>query len=230
MQKIRLTGQLPDRWQEALAELAPELDMLPAEDGAEIVCARGECLALECDGERVRLTWAEPIQFYRALSLIPLPLAPCSIRERPRFASAGVMFDCSRNGVLKPEAVRLFLRKMALMGLNLGMLYTEDTYEVPEQPFFGYKRGRYTYEELKGLDDYAALFGVELCPCIQVLGHLKRVLHWPAFHRLRDNAEVLLADEDETYALIEQMVRAHPHRHGRGLRRGPGGAFGPVRL
>ena len=208
MQKIRLTGQLPDRWQEALAELAPELDMLPAEDGAEIVCSRGDCLALECDGGRVRLTWAEPIQFYRALSLVPLPLAPCSIREQPRFSSAGVMFDCSRNGVLKPEAVRLFLRKMALMGLNLGMLYTEDTYEVPEQPFFGYKRGRYTYEELKGLDDYAALFGIELCPCIQVLGHLKRVLHWPAFHRLRDNAEVLLADDDETYALIEQMVRA----------------------
>ena len=207
-QKIRLTGQLPEHWQPALAELTPELGIVPSQSGPEVICAKGESLAVVCDGAAVRLTWAEPIQFYRALSLIPLPLAPCEIHETPRFASAGVMFDCSRNGVLKPDAVRYFIRKMALMGLNLAMLYTEDTYEIPEQPFFGYKRGRYTYEELKGLDDYAALFGVELCPCIQVLGHLKRVLHWPAFHHLRDNSEVLLADLDETYEFIEQMIRA----------------------
>ena len=97
---------------------------------------------------------------------------------------------------------------MALMGLNLGMMYTEDTYEVPGQPFFGYKRGRYTYDELKALDDYASLFGIELCPCIQTLGHLKRILHWPAYHHLRDNDEVLLADLDETYELLDQMIHA----------------------
>ncbi len=208
LQKVHLTGRMPEGWELALAELREELGFAPAEDGLEIACEKGGCLAVESDGTRVRLTWAEPIQFYRALSLIPLPLAPCSIQERPRFASSGVMFDCSRNAVLKPGAVRMFLRRMALMGLNLAMLYTEDTYEVPEQPFFGYKRGRYTYDELKALDDYGALFGIELCPCIQVLGHLKRVLHWPAFHALRDNAEVLLADVDETYELIDQMLRA----------------------
>lgn len=206
--KLHITGQAPEHWREALAELAQELDLVPAEDGIEVRCRKGAALAVACDGASVDLTWAEPIQFYRALSLIPLPLTPCEIRQTPRFASVGVMFDCSRNAVLKPDAVRSFIRRMALMGLNLGMLYTEDTYEIPEQPFFGYKRGRYTYEELKGLDDYAALFGVELCPCIQVLGHLKRVLHWPAFQHLRENNEVLLADLDETYVLIEQMVRA----------------------
>ena len=206
--KIHLTGALPEHWQEALAELAPDLGFVPAEKGLEIACEKGDALAVESDGKSVCLTWAEPIQFYRALSLIPCPLAACAIREQPRFGSAGVMFDCSRNAVLKPDAVRFFIRKMALMGLNLGMLYTEDTYEIPEQPFFGYKRGRYTYDELKALDDYAALFGVELCACIQVLGHLKRALHWPAFHHLRDNDEVLLADLDETYELIEQMIRA----------------------
>ncbi len=207
-QKIHLTGQMPENWALALKELTDELGFIPSDAGMEIVCRQGEALAVDSDGQTVRLTWAQPIQFYRALSLIPLPLAPCSIHEKPRFASVGPMFDCSRNAVLKPEAVKLFLRKMALMGLNLGMLYTEDTYEIPEQPFFGYKRGRYTYEELKALDDYAALFGIELCPCIQVLGHLKRVLHWPAFHALRDNAEVLLADDECTYTLIDQMLRA----------------------
>lgn len=206
--KLHITGQTPEGWERALDELHDELGVVPDRSGPEVSCARGGELTVVSDGTSVRISWAEPVQFYRALSLIPLPLTACDIHETPRFASSGVMFDCSRNAVLKPDAVRFFLRKMALMGLNLAMLYTEDTYEVPEQPFFGYKRGRYTYDELKALDDYGALFGIELCPCIQVLGHLKRVLHWPAFHRLRDNAEVLLADQDETYEVIEQMLRA----------------------
>ena len=205
---IHLTGQLPDHWKEALAILADDLGMEPGEAGVEIRCRQGDALEVASDGASVDITWETPVQLYRALSLIPQPLASCSIREKARFASSGVMFDCSRNAVLKPEAMRFFLRKMALMGLNLGMLYTEDTYEVPEQPFFGYKRGRYTYEELKALDDFADVLGIELCPCIQALGHLKRILHWPAFRHLRDNDEVLLADLDETYELLEQMIRA----------------------
>ena len=40
----------------------------------------------------------------------------------------------------------------ALMGLNLVMLYTEDTYEVEGWPYFGYMRGRYSREELEAID------------------------------------------------------------------------------
>ena len=62
------------------------------------------------------------------------------------------------------------------MGLNAVCLYTEDTYEVPNEPFFGYLRGRYETSELKELDDYAADFGIEMFPCIQTLGHMEQVL------------------------------------------------------
>lgn len=206
MRTIHLTGDLPENYQLALKELRQDLALTLANDGMVIHCIHGEALTLQSDGRAATLTWASPVEFYRGLSL--LPEGPCDIHEKARFQTVGVMFDCSRNAVLKPEALRFFLRKMALMGLNMGMMYTEDTYEVPEQPFFGYKRGRYTYDELKALDDYADLFGIELCPCIQTLGHLKRILHWPAFHHLRDNDEVLLADLPETYELLEQMIRA----------------------
>ncbi len=206
--KIHIFGQMPPRWEEAMKELSGDLGMTLSENGTAVECVRGDHLSVVSDGKTVTLTWAAPVEFYRALSLIPQPLAACDIREKARFESCGIMFDCSRNAVLKPEALRFFLRKMALMGLNLGMMYTEDTYEVPEQPFFGYKRGRYTYDELRAVDDYADIFGIELCPCIQALGHLKRILHWPAFSHLRDNDEVLLADLDETYVLLEQMIRA----------------------
>ena len=45
--------------------------------------------------------------------------------------------------------------------------YTEDTYEVEGQPYFGAYRGKYTKDEIKELDAYASMFGVELVPCIQ---------------------------------------------------------------
>lgn len=208
MRKIHLTGQMPSAWELALEQLKTELDMTVDPTGIPLTCEKGDATCVRSDGTSVWLTWESTVSFYRALSLIPQPLTTCDIQEKARFATVGVMIDCSRNGVLKPEGVRMLLRKMALMGLNMGMMYTEDTYEVPEQPFFGYKRGRYTYQELKELDDYADMFGIELCPCIQTLGHLERILHWPTFRHLRDNSAVLLADLEETYVLLEQMIRA----------------------
>lgn len=45
---------------------------------------------------------------------------------------ASVMVDCSRNGVLRLESVNTLLCNMALMGLSMLQLYTEDTYEVSD--------------------------------------------------------------------------------------------------
>ena len=83
----------------------------------------------------------------------------------------GVMLDCSRNGVMKPEAVKRMIDCLQKMGYNALELYTEDTFEVEGEPYFGYLRGRYTGAELKELDLYAAAHGIELIPCIQTLAH-----------------------------------------------------------
>ena len=126
--KIALSGELPARCSDALAALAPELGMVPAAEGVPVRGHRGAALAVCCDGASVTIEWAQPIQFYRALSLLPRPLAACDIREEPCFETVGMMFDTSRNAVLRPDTLRSFLRKMALMAMNLGMMYTEDTY------------------------------------------------------------------------------------------------------
>jgi len=41
------------------------------------------------------------------------------------------MIDVSRNGLLHVDGAIKMLRKFALMGLNMCLLYNEDTYEVP---------------------------------------------------------------------------------------------------
>ena len=92
--------------------------------------------------------------------------------------SLGIMLDCSRNAVMKPEKVKEFAKLIAGMGYNMLQLYTEDTYEIKDEPFFGYMRGRYSQEELKDIDTYCQSIGVELVPCIQVLAHLNQITQW----------------------------------------------------
>ena len=86
-------------------------------------------------------------------------------------------------------------------------LYTEDTYEIKENPYFGYMRGRYTGEQLKSMDQYASRFGIELIPCIQTLAHLGAALKWEAFSDIVDCNDILLIDEEKTYDLIDAMFR-----------------------
>ncbi|NLG70377.1 MAG: family 20 glycosylhydrolase [Firmicutes bacterium] len=128
--------------------------------------------------------------------------------EASPFRMLGIMVDVSRNGVLRPEAVQRLLRLVALMGINTCMLYTEDTYELPGEPFFGYLRGRYAEETLRALDAYAAALGIEMIPCIQTLGHLEQILKWPRFWDYRDTPSVLIAEEPRTYALVGRMIAA----------------------
>lgn len=48
---------------------------------------------------------------------------------------------------------------------HFSQLYTEDTYKIDGEPFFGYLRGGYTQEHLKEIDDYAFNLGIEVIPC-----------------------------------------------------------------
>ncbi len=123
------------------------------------------------------------------------------------FNRFGTMLDCSRNAVMNVKSVKNWIDMTSDMGFNMLMLYTEDTYEVENQPKFGYLRGRYTTEELKELDAYAESRGVELIPCIQTLGHLNQIFHRGEYADIHDIDDILLAGDDKTYKLIEDMFR-----------------------
>jgi hypothetical protein len=137
------------------------------------------------------------------------PEAACAklaLQEHALFETVGTMIDCSRNGVLTVSSIKYTLRKLALFGYNMLQLYTEDTYVLEDEPFFGYLRGGYSQAELREVDDYADALGIEVIPCIQTLGHLGQILQWPRFLSMRDTTEVLLAEWEETYVLLEKMI------------------------
>lgn len=174
----------------------------------------------EQPGIKVRLTEGEALicyqnkcHFFRGFSLLLEALeageSEALLQETPQFEELGAMFDVSQgNALLKVFTVKKLLERMAMMGINMLMLYCEDSFTVPEQPYFGYMRGRYTEEELRECDDYADLFGIEMIPCIQTLSHLTDVLKWPAFSDIKEDHETLFVGGEETYAFIEQLISA----------------------
>lgn len=129
------------------------------------------------------------------------------ISEKPSFKTLGAMLDMSRGGVMRAESVKKYIKYLAAHGYNMLMLYTEDTYEVKEYPYLGYQRGRYTMEELRDIDDFAASLGIEVIPCIQTLGHMEQFLRYPINDNIAENARVLLVGEEKTYEFIECCIK-----------------------
>ena len=127
-------------------------------------------------------------------------------KESAVFKSLGIMLDCSRNAVMTVQHFKKWLRRLALMGYNQAMLYTEDTYKLPDEPYFGYMRGAYTEDELGEINTYATSLGIEMIACIQTLGHLEQILRWAPYANIKDTASVMLVDGKDTYALIEKMI------------------------
>lgn len=118
-----------------------------------------------------------------------------------------VMLDCSRNAVMNINALKEYIDILAKFGYNSVMLYTEDTYEIEGEPYFGYLRGRYSHEELKEIDCYAASRGIELIPCIQTLAHLNAIFRWTTYSEINDCNDILLLEDEKTYQLIEKMFK-----------------------
>lgn len=182
-------------------------------DGITITCRHEkECkTGISLSNHGIEIFWNSPNDFYRQLSRIlmyssPDTISHLAITEKKQFTLSGVMIDCSRNGVLNIPYAKELIRAFALMGINSLMLYIEDLYEIPSEPYFGYMRGRYSRDELRELDAYAGAFGIELVPCIQTLAHLNQFLQWEIpKQKYHDIDDILLVDTDECYSLIDRM-------------------------
>lgn len=128
------------------------------------------------------------------------------MKNKIGFEKFGVMIDCSRNAVMNLPAFRKMVDILSSLGYNTIRLYTEDTYEVDGEPYFGYLRGRYTKAEWREMDAYATAHGMELIPCIQTLAHLGGIFRYAGYGKIRDIDDILLVGEERTYELIDHML------------------------
>lgn len=167
---IHLTG-LTEKQLAAVSEVAGILSIRMERSGIPVICKKqGKGIRISYDEAQVTIAYEQEHQLFRALSRFLENVRRgerVEINERPVYEQLGFMVDCSRNAVLNYEGYKELIRRLALMGYSTVQLYTEDTYELEGYPYFGYLRGRYTGDQIRELDQYAALFGIELVPCIQ---------------------------------------------------------------
>ena len=160
------------RFEGAVADVMPGIQLLLDELGVELeedgipveVALSDGDLEVGRDRDHTYIRFGRKHQFFRGLGLLVQHSRQSDsfhLHERQQFDQIGPMLDLSRNAVLTVDSFKLMLNKMALMGMNSVMLYMEDTYEIKDEPYFGYMRGRYTQAELKEMDDYADQFGIE---------------------------------------------------------------------
>jgi len=121
------------------------------------------------------------------------------------FTRFGTMLDCSRNGVMTVDAIKKWIDICADLGHNCLLLYMEDTFTVEGNPYFGHLRGRYSPDELCEIDSYGFAKGMEVIPCIQTLAHMNGLFHWRNYQQMRDCDDILLAEDDRVYDLLNNM-------------------------
>ena len=197
---LREPGEEKNAGEGAVIDLSIELT---EEKKVSVSCADGSAVLSACDKAFV----------FRALMRLVRELEKrgseesFQVEEQVWLDRNGVMLDCSRNSVLTMDMIKWYIRFEASLGMNTMMLYTEDTYEVEEYPYFGAYRGRYSSEELHELAVYADQFGIEMIPCIQALAHMKNTLRWEAMAGMQDTDDILMVGESEVYRFVEACIR-----------------------
>lgn len=211
MIKLSFFGEV-DALRRGIEILSEDYGFRFADGGIPVEVKSGTALSVDFDGKAVRIEYSRPCEFFRALGLFLQKYSeekkPFSVKETSHFDTCGAMVDLSHGALLTVDAIKSVLRKMAMMGLNMFMLYREESYYVPGYKYFGYMRGRHTDAEIKEIDDYAYALGIEIIPAIQTLGHLANTLHWFEFASVKDTEDCLLVGEEKTYEFIEAMLKA----------------------
>ena len=207
MLKLNLKG-LDDLQLAGVRELGEILGTELSASGCEVTFTRREGdLQIIWDGKCGEVYYAKRHHIPRCVGLLAEHLkkggAAFEVRETPCYEVLGFMLDCSRNAVVTFDTFRDMTCRLALMGYSMIQLYTEDSYEMKEYPYFGYMRPRLTGDDIRKMDAYTKLFGIELTPCIQTLGHLSTFLRWTENKHLCDTDAILLVNSPDTYAFIE---------------------------
>ena len=197
--------------QNSLSEIqqkfAQHIGLSTAEYGYKVEFVNSDYLKVEITENKVLIGYSIEAEIYRGLALLKENLKSGDILEQPRkFETLAAFCDCSRNAVLKIETIKSYIMDIAALGYNQLYIYTEDTFEIPEYPYFGHLRGRYSVNEIHEIDNFAKQFGIEVIPAIQTLAHLNAIFNWKVFEEINDVSDILLCDNEKTYDLIDKMV------------------------
>ncbi|WP_461226230.1 family 20 glycosylhydrolase [Lacticaseibacillus suihuaensis] len=201
---------VPSKYQDAVALIAGQHHD-NAVDAKVVVQAGEPGLTLTRDGAAGAITYGTVHELMRGVTLWlghAQSETSFELHETPAFDEVGAMIDLARNGVLSVPGLKQVIVRMASLGYTEIWMYMEDVFEVPEEPYFGHLRGRYSQADLHELAVFADRFGVRLVPAIQTLAHLQNALKWQAFEAIKDTPDVLWVEKPETTKFLRELLHA----------------------
>ena len=179
------------------------------EIGLPIECKMGDRNGVVVKDNFATVYCTQKVLFFRELSVLVENLKTqkeFEIFEDTHFETLATMVDASRCAVPTVKSMKKLLDRLAIMGYNMVMLYTEDTIKLENRPYFGYMRGAYTKEEIIEMDDYAFAYGIEMIPCLECYGHMEKYLMWQEAAPIKDSERILLAREEKTFEFLDELI------------------------
>ncbi|MFC6200666.1 family 20 glycosylhydrolase [Lactiplantibacillus nangangensis] len=168
-------------------------------------------VALTRDGSQATLIYGSKVDLMRGAALLAGKATQATtfeIEQRPQFKVMAAMLDVARNGVPTVAMLKQMIQRLASMGYNELWLYLEDLFEIPEEPYFGRERGRYSQAQLHEVALYGDRFGVKIVPAVQTLAHVHNALKWDAHHAVKDTDDTLLVGAPATKTFLTHLLRA----------------------
>ena len=201
--------RIPSSFRDAITELGDLLPISADKNGILLEIEKSDVFSVTKNDTHAKITYTKESEIFLGLRYIAQQQGDIQKDQKAKISNMILMCDCSRGSVMNTDSVKKMIRLLSICGLHSLMLYTEDTYEVDGEPFFGYMRGRYSKAELRELDAYALRFGITLIPCIQTLAHLNGITRWGhQYGNIIDNADILMVGEERTYTLIDNMFKS----------------------
>jgi hypothetical protein len=122
-----------------------------------------------------------------------------------KFLILSAFLECSSGMTPRVETIKNYIDILSKMGYNRLYLGLAGAYKIDEEPYFAYKKGRYTVEQLRKMDAYAKEKGIELVANIQTLAHLDFLSDHDRYREYMDTSATLMVGEPKVYDLIDKM-------------------------
>ena len=158
-------------------------------------------------GEKYAISYHETADLMKAFGILSLYGSEITeVSQKKKVQSLGYLVDTARNAVPKLKTLKELLIRLAAFGYDRLYFYCEDVMQVENEPFYGHLRGRYSFAELREIDDYAAELGISVVPCIQTLAHLNCLFSWDEYSSIKEDKACLLVGEERTHQLIRNIL------------------------
>jgi len=173
-----------------------------------------EAYTLRVDEDGIVLWGASPAGLARGAQTLLQALAQAEdslpafrVEDAPAFPWRGILLDVSRGKVPRLETLYRNVEMLSSCKMNILQLYVEDTFAFRGHPLIGRAWGALTPEEIVALDAYCRDRYVELMPCLQSFGHLRRILELPAYRHLAETDALwsLTPVREESYDLLSDL-------------------------